>query len=244
MRSLSLLTAFWVAGSLLTSQLVWSANTPAVELPIPQRWLVPATFADGLTLLRVKNDCLHCPTQQELKFFGLEKPEPYRTEKIVLQSRFSAAYAYPGTHVFTMLSIEQSAAGQFANDAGYSKDAFIKECERQQFQLSQQGDAALAFYQAGLQGQSQLVTLQQQQFEQISLVRCDQQSLNLPDNVRSRWLWLDPVTGLRIRMNLTQQDAAPFKNIQQLNQLRNQVLLHYLQTLQQAQQQYTRYQRK
>ena len=88
------------------------------------------------------------------------------------------------------------------------------------------------------------MTLQQQQFEQISLIRCDQQSLNLPDNVRSRWLWLDPVTGLRIRMNLTQQDAAPFKNIEQLNQLRNKVLLHYLQTLQQAQQQYTRYQRK
>ncbi len=244
MRALSPLCVLLVAGGLLMSDFVGAANPPAEELPIPQRWLVPQTFADGLTLLRVKNDCLHCPTQQEIKFFGLEKPEPYRTEKIVLQSRYSAAYAYPGTHVFTMLSIEQSAAGQFTSDAGYSRDAFIKECEREQFQLTQQGEAALGLYEAGLRGEKQLMTLQQQQFEQISLIRCDQQSLNLPDNVRSRWLWLDPVTGLRIRMNLTQQDVAPFKNIEQLNQLRNKVLLHYLQTMQQAQQQYTRYQRK
>jgi hypothetical protein len=43
-------------------------------------------------------------------------------------------------------------------------------------------------------------------------------------------------------MNFTQQDEAPFKDMQQLNVLRLRVTQQYLETLQQAQKQFTRYQ--
>jgi hypothetical protein len=214
----------------------------AEELPPPQRWVAPAAFADGLALLRAKNDCVDCPKLQEISFFNLHSATPYRTEKVSLQSRYSAAYAYPGTHVFVMLSIEQSAAGQFSTDANYGRDAFIKECERQQYQLSQQGDTALAVYQRGLAAGQALITLSMQKFDKIELLSCDQNSLTIPGNVRSRLLWLEPVMGLRIRMNFTQQDEAPFKDMPQLNVLRQRVTSQYLDILQKAQLQFTRYQ--
>ena len=233
--------AYW--RSLCCGMIGFVTTVLADELPPPQRWVVPAAFADGLALVRAKNDCQDCPKLQEVNFFNLHSPAPYRIEKISLQSRFSAGYAYPGTHVFALLSIEQSAPGQFATDASFSRDAFVKECERQQYQLTQQGEKVLAVYQRGLAAEGPLLSLQTQQFADIELLRCDQQSLALPGTVRSRLLWLEPVMGLRIRMNFTQQDESPFKDIQQLNVLRQRVTLQYLQTLQQAQQQFTRYQR-
>ncbi len=217
--------------------------TKAEDLPPPQRWVAPAAFTDGLTLLRAKNDCVDCPRLQELSFFNLHSPKPYRTEKVSLESRYTAGYAYPGTHVFAMLSIEQSSPGHFSTDAGYSRDAFIKECERQQYQLTQQGDSALAVYQRGLIAGQALITLNMQKFDKIELLSCDQNSLSIPGNVRSRLLWLEPVMGLRIRMNFTQQDEAPFKDMPQLNVIRQRVTAQYLDVLQKAQQQFTRYQR-
>jgi hypothetical protein len=226
----------------VATALALNTNAQAEELPPPQRWIAPTTFADGLALLRSKNDCNTCPQLQEISFFNLHSATPYRTEKVSLQSRYSVAYAYPGTHVFAMLSIEQSAPAQFSADASFIRDAFIKECERQQYQLTQQGDAALAVYQSGLTAGQSLVSLSTQKFDKIELLRCDQNSLTLPGNVRSRLLWLEPIMGLRIRMNFTQQDEAPFKDMQQLNVLRLRVTQQYLETLQQAQKQFTRYQ--
>jgi hypothetical protein len=221
----------------------FSVALHAEDLPPPQRWVAPAAFTDGLTLLRTKNDCADCPRLHELSFFNLHSSAPYRTEKVSLQSRYSAGYAYPGTHVFAILSIEQSSPGQFTSDAAYTRDAFIKECERQQYQLTQQGDTALAVYQRGLAAGQALVTLSSRKFDQIELLSCDQHSLSIPGNVRSRLLWLEPVMGLRIRMNFTQQDEAPFKDMAQLNLIRQRVTTQYVELLQKAQQQFTRYQR-
>jgi hypothetical protein len=212
---------------LLPLQILAQSIDP-VSLPTMFQRSIPLELAGGLKMVELSRRCSGCATWRDIDFFSpVEAP---RKERVTVADGYSVMYAYPGSHYFANVKVEQSELNHFDADRDVIERAIKHECQRKlervESYLSENVAVRETVELTRIRGRAYL-EIEEGVSNAIPFVMCTANSIGLIGKTLSQIQLFVPERRMAVTAYLLEQKVAAFKTIVDFRQLRDDFVESY-----------------